>query len=85
MALDSEQIIEKCWLGYKARVIPDDASLVQVIECRRAFYAGAGGLFFSIMTILDPGTDATQKDLNRMTSIEAELKRFQDKVRNGLA
>jgi hypothetical protein len=33
------------WAGYLAEVIPTGAPALQVEECKRAFYAGANGMF----------------------------------------
>jgi hypothetical protein len=83
--MDKELLIEKCWLSYREAVIPSNAPSVQLIESRRAFYAGAQGLLQTVMGILDPGSEATEADLQTMSLIEAELKRFAAKVKVGLA
>ncbi len=53
------------WRTYKDRVIPRDAPSIQMIECRRAFFAGAAAIA-EILTRLDgaPGTKQTLDDLN---------------------
>ncbi len=33
--------IAEAWKGYRQDVVPKNASQVQVLECRRAFFAGA--------------------------------------------
>jgi hypothetical protein len=73
---DEGKIIEGGWLGYRALVIPKDASPVHIDECRKAFFCGADHLFASIMTILDPGAEPTDKDLERMSLIQQELEAF---------
>lgn len=43
--------IQAAWESYKAQVVPKDASKTQVIETRRAFYAGCQtilGITFNI-------------------------------------
>ncbi len=80
---DKERLIEESWLSYREQVIPKDAPAMQVTECRRAFYAGARGLFSTIMNILEPGEEATDGDLATMSSIEAELNRYVAQVRAG--
>jgi len=64
------------WAEYRERVVPATAPAVQVLECRRAFYAGAECLLRAIMQGLDPGLEPTDADLSRMESIEAELSAF---------
>jgi hypothetical protein len=74
-ASDKGQIIELGWLSLR-RIINPSAPPVQLTEMRTAFYAGAQHLFASIMTILDPEAEPTEKDLERMSMIEAELRNF---------
>ena len=83
--MDKELLIEKSWLSYRQSVIPKNAGPTQLIESRRAFYAGAQGLFTILVTILEPGQEATDADLATMDGIDAELKRFLDAVKAGLA
>jgi len=43
---------------------------------RNAFFAGAQHLFSSIMTILEPDAEPTEKDMQRMDLIDKELRAF---------
>jgi hypothetical protein len=54
------------------RQMPKD----QIRELRAAFFGGAQHLFGSIMGILDPGTEPTERDLRRMDLIAHELEAF---------
>lgn len=72
----TSQLIETAWLSYRDRVVHRDAGPDQVRETQMAFYAGATVLFTIIMNILDPGQEATDRDLQVMTGIDEELKRF---------
>ena len=85
MMPDRELLIEQAWLSYSDNVIPKGAPAVQLQETRRAFYAGAQALFQTLLNILDPGTEETERDLETMNFIDAELKRFVAKVKVGLA
>jgi hypothetical protein len=85
MSVDKVLLIEQSWLSYRAAVLPGDAAATQVIETRRAFYAGARGLLTIIMSILEPGSEVTEGDLRTMVLIEAELRLFAAQVRAGLA
>jgi len=76
--------IEALWLSYRA-ILPKDASANQIIETRRAFYAGAQGLFHAILTALEPGQDATEGDLAYMDNIERELRDFAVLIADGVA
>ncbi len=74
--VDEGKLIEAGWIGMRIACVPDDASEVQISEMRLAFFAGAQHLFGSIMSILDPGAEPTEKDMERMSLIDAELRRF---------
>lgn len=60
------------------------ASDIQVREARMTFMAGAQHLFSSIMTILDPGDEPTEQDLNRIALIAAELDAFSEELKASL-
>jgi hypothetical protein len=45
-----------------------------------AFMAGAQHLFSSIMTILDPEAEPTERDLKRMDLIDQELEAFRKEM-----
>ena len=81
LATDKGLIIEAGFIGYRKFVMEADAGPFQVLETRRAFFAGAQHLFGSIMGILDPGSEPTDADLARMDNIDRELRRFADEIR----
>jgi hypothetical protein len=71
------RLIEAGWAGYRLLVLPQDASQIQIDECRTAFMAGSQHLFSSIMVILDPGdSEPTDADLKKMDLIDKELRAF---------
>ena len=73
---DRGHLIEAGWVGLRLAAIPADAGEIQVAEMRKAFMAGAQHLFASIMGILEPDQEPTEKDLERMDLIAAELEAF---------
>jgi hypothetical protein len=73
---DQGKLIESGWIGLRLAVIQPDASELQLKEMRMAFFAGAQHLFSSIMTILEPGAEPTDKDLERLDLIDKELRAF---------
>lgn len=77
--------IETAWLSYRAVVIPAAAPSVQVIESRRAFYAGAQALLGLLLNQLGPESEPTEADLEMMDEIERELKTFARNVEAGVA
>lgn len=73
---DKGKLIEAGWLGLRIACELEDAPAIQLEEMRNAFFAGAQHLFSSIMTILDPGQEPTDKDMERMDLIDRELRQF---------
>lgn len=61
---------------YRAKVLPADASDVQVVECRRAFYAGA---YFMLMNgLYNVGDEATSEEdgIAVLEELKAECETF---------
>jgi len=73
---DQGKLIEAGWVGLRLAAIPLDAPADQLDDTRAAFFAGAAHLFSSIMTVLDPGDEPTERDLKRLTLIQTELDVF---------
>lgn len=73
---DKGKIIEGGWTSFQHVAIPKAAPKEQHRDMRLAFFAGAQHLFASILMILEPGEEASEKDLNRMTLIHEELEAF---------
>jgi len=69
-------IIKNSWLNYRVLVLPANAPAIQVIECRRAFYAGAASLFGSVMNSLSPGDGVEDSDMRVMEDLDKEIKDF---------
>jgi hypothetical protein len=74
--IDKGLLIEAGFAALRAQAIPEDAPAVQIEEMRTAFFAGAQHLFASIMGVLDPDAEPTEKDMERMGKIDAELRAF---------
>jgi hypothetical protein len=81
---DTGLLIEAGWISLRIAAIPKDASQVQLDEMRKAFFAGAQHLFATIMTVLEPGEEPTEKDLRRMDLIDRELRKFAFELTNDL-
>ena len=82
--VDHGKLIEAGFVGLRT-VISPDAPTVQIEEMRMAFFAGAQHLFSSIMTILEPGAEPSDKDLHRMTLINNELREFEEQFKRKYA
>ena len=77
--IDEGRIIEAGFASYKIAVMNPNAGTDQIIETRRAFFAGAQHLFASIMSVLEPGSEPTvciSLSRIRITQIHEELDRF---------
>lgn len=75
------KVIATEWESFSTKVLPPEVSRLQYTEMRKAFYAGAGALFHSILKILGPGQEATESDLLIMDGIQAELNEFLETLR----
>jgi hypothetical protein len=79
------KLIETEWNNYRNAVIPKDAPPVQVVESRRAFFAGAWALYALQMNHLDEDREPTEADLKFMASLDAEMRQFGERVKKGWA
>lgn len=75
------KLIEAGFASLRVSVISPDAPTAQVDEMRMAFMAGAQHLWGSIMTMLDPGEEASAADLKRMGLIADELDAYVKQLR----
>ena len=73
---DEGKLMEAGWISLRIATIDADAPQTQLDEMRMAFFAGAQHLFASILTVMEPGADPTEKDLRRISLIDAELREF---------
>lgn len=73
------------WNSYAANVLPANATATQRVECRRAFFAGAGSLYQLMMKNLSggPNGEVTTEDLAIMRDLSDEVVAFVEGVRNG--
>jgi hypothetical protein len=52
----------------------------QVRQLRHAYLAGAQNLWGSVMNMLDPGMEPSERDLRRMDLINEEIRKFHDEL-----
>jgi hypothetical protein len=57
-------------------LIPAGAGEVQIEETRRAFYQGAGALFFILNGDMSEGGEVTQRDLALVQDVHDEIEEF---------
>lgn len=62
-----------------------DISEQQYIDLRRTFYGGASALFFIFMSVLEPGEEPTEGDLEKITALQNEILSFNKDVKAGKA
>ena len=71
------------WKSYRQQVIPPTAPDVQVVESKRAFYAGANCLFRLLQRTVSVGDEVTGADMRAMESIDREFKEFYLRMEEG--
>ncbi len=83
---DQGRAIEGGWRSYKVLVLPKGVSRIQEDETQQAFYAGANHALFTLLSIMDPGEDPTEADLQRLSKMTQELQAFNSEfcVKHGL-
>jgi hypothetical protein len=80
------KLIERAWLEYQQKVIHPDAPAIQIVESRRAFYAGAQSTFSGLVAMLDHSSpEPTPSDLRKIDDVQAEFLWFADEMRGGRA
>jgi hypothetical protein len=70
------ETVAESWATYRAKVLPADASQVQVVETRRSFYAG---VYFCLMNLaFNIGDDSTDEEegLRELEKLKAECEAF---------
>jgi hypothetical protein len=72
-----KDLIETQWRSLaKATGISEKDNPVQYQEMRRGFFSGAFALLQSIISVLEPGDEPTDKDLAQMDAIDQEITQF---------
>ena len=77
-------MIEQQWKAFCLACF-GDISEQQYIDLRRTFYGGASTTYFAIISMLSPGDEPTEADLQKMRDLHAELQAFNDEVKAGRA
>lgn len=75
-AVDQGKLHEAGFLAMRAAIIPPTASEGQISDMRIAYMGGAQHLWSSILSVLEPDSEPTEKDMKRMSLIDAELRAF---------
>ena len=67
--------VKGAWESFEAHVIPADSPLVQVQECRRAFYAGAMAMLSMCESVGETGV-SEDEGVRRLEGWRKECERF---------
>jgi hypothetical protein len=70
------KLIESEWLKFRRATLPATMGVVQGVEMRRAFYAGAWAFYSMVMRRLDADSEPTAEDLAMMAAVDTELREF---------
>lgn len=76
------RILEE-WNTFSSEVIPADASEIQRIEMRRAFYAGACSIFNLVVNRSVEFSESEQ--VQRLSDLDDEVKDFANRIKDGTA
>lgn len=80
------QRVTDLWEDFERKVLdPVTVGPAQRQEMRRAFYAGAQSFWVLALSLLEPGEEATDADVDAMNALDRELKQFAADVRDGRA
>ncbi len=77
--MDNE--IEQAWLDYRMKVVPLDAPVHQVVESRRAYFAGAA----AVVKLAAAAGGMSPYTARALGSFRRECERFQAEVASGRA
>lgn len=72
------------WSDFERQCIPEGAPTMQVVEMKRAWYAGAATLFSLVSGGLDADHEPTDLDVAYLDSLHQELKVFANRLVVGL-
>ncbi len=79
------QLLAQQWDSFARACLPSNCAPGQRREMRRAFYAGAQGILFKVITSLASDAEPTAEDLVVMEDLECELSDFAEAVKAGRA
>lgn len=83
--MSKRMLLAEQWDRFARIVLPPGCSATQRREMRRAFYAGAEGMFRAAFVNLDPEKEPTDSDLAMLAGIQEEICDFAEKVKQGVA
>lgn len=80
--MSSRQYIMEEWNKFRETVLPADVGPVQLIETRRAFFAGAISCFASVIAVNENTPD--EEGIKRFDDLALEFKMYAERMRSGV-
>jgi hypothetical protein len=77
--------VREAWDLFRTKVYSPTTPPIQLMECRRAFYAGAEILMLQILNGLSPGPNSMQSDEDYLAALHDEIHAFAADVKAGRA
>jgi len=72
--------IAQAFATYRQHVIPDNASDVQIEECRRAFYAGSYALLMNVAYNIGDDSTSEEEGVEQLEALKVECETFMRNV-----
>lgn len=73
MSGNADRPIREEWKAFRRELVPANAPRAQVVETRRAFYAGAGAAVAVMVEGVSDDPETTQADLNLMDQLRDDI------------
>jgi hypothetical protein len=75
--------VSEMWNIFAKQVMPDGASATQMIEMRRAFYAGAFAIHTAQTVGVGDDSVSEEQGMAYLSAVDAELRAFFDAIQKG--
>jgi len=82
---DDGSLIEAGFRAMCILYLPREVSSEQLDDMRCVYYLGADHIFTSVLSVLEPDAEPTDKDLERMTKVYRELEAFRKTFNGGIS
>ena len=83
--MSKRMLMAEQWDHFARAVLAEGTSPIQRREMRRAFYAGAQGMFHGVIVALTLGHGPTDADVDLLQGVVSELNDFAELVKAGRA
>lgn len=76
------EYIQDLWESYKESTMPDDATEVQIIEARLAFFSSAAAIFSLITGMTEKEGVTNEEGSKFLSDLDTEIEKFINDVAN---